>query len=167
MTEHCGIENCEKAVRAKGLCVGHYERSRLGRPSDHPIRSFIKAADQGTCHCGEMAWRKHLCRSHYHAKQRASVPLERRRIAFRAHNLRKKFQITVEQYEALLSEQGGVCAICRRPCKTGKRLAVDHDHATGTVRGLLCTPCNTAIGLVAESTERLYVMAAYLTKKWK
>jgi hypothetical protein len=55
--------------------------------------------------------------------------------------LRSTYDITPEAYAMLLEEQGGVCAICQRPSKV-RRLAVDHDHATGKVRGLLCRHCN-------------------------
>src|SRR5687768_13778244 len=65
-------------------------------------------------------------------------------------HLRRRFGITIEQYEQLLEAQGGVCGICGRP--PGKlRLAVDHNHETGEVRGLLCSDCNTAIGLLREN----------------
>lgn len=49
--------------------------------------------------------------------------------------------VTDAEYQALLTLQGGGCAICHRPPKT-RRLHVDHDHATGRVRGLLCHRCN-------------------------
>src|SRR5437879_3238133 len=58
----------------------------------------------------------------------------------RAWSLRK-LGITVEKYEDMLTRQQGVCAICGLP-PNGKRLAVDHDHATGRVRGLLHVHCN-------------------------
>lgn len=53
----------------------------------------------------------------------------------------KTYGLTAEQYQALLARQGGKCAICRARPKS-KRLAVDHDHGTGEVRGLLCSRCN-------------------------
>lgn len=53
----------------------------------------------------------------------------------------KTYGITGDDYEALLKRQGGKCAICRARPKS-KRLAVDHDHKTGAVRGLLCSRCN-------------------------
>lgn len=47
------------------------------------------------------------------------------------------------EYEEMLVEQNGVCAICHRPSDSmGRRLCVDHDHATGRTRGLLCSTCN-------------------------
>lgn len=56
------------------------------------------------------------------------------------------FRMTPMEYDRLFEAQRGVCAICARECASGKRLAVDHDHETGTVRGLLCLKCNTALG---------------------
>lgn len=53
----------------------------------------------------------------------------------------KTYGLTAAQYDALLKRQGGRCAICRAKPKS-KRLAVDHDHKTGAVRGLLCSRCN-------------------------
>lgn len=53
----------------------------------------------------------------------------------------KTYGLTAEQYQTLLARQGGKCAICRARPKS-KRLAVDHDHGSGAVRGLLCSRCN-------------------------
>jgi hypothetical protein len=72
--------------------------------------------------------------------------------------LREKFGITPEEYQRILDVQGGVCFICRRRPKK-KRLAVDHDHETGAVRGLLCADnengCNRAVlgNLEAHSVD--------------
>lgn len=60
--------------------------------------------------------------------------------------------LTVAQYDELLKAQGGVCAICKRPesilhhGKNNQVLAVDHDHDTGAIRGLLCFGCNIGLG---------------------
>ena len=63
----------------------------------------------------------------------------------RASGLKTKYNITIEQYDEMLDAQGGGCAICGvKP--TNKRLAVDHCHTTGKVRGILCTGCNTGLG---------------------
>ncbi len=64
--------------------------------------------------------------------------------AARPSHLLRNFGITLEDYQALLDKQNGRCAICRRlPAKN--KLAVDHDHDTGAVRGLLCPPCNRSV----------------------
>jgi hypothetical protein len=80
----------------------------------------------------------------------------------RRGTLRRKFGITPERYEELLEAQGGVCAICQKPCSSGRRLAVDHDHEAGIVRGLLCRRCNTAIGLLGDDAVSLLRAAGYL-----
>lgn len=73
-----------------------------------------------------------------------------------------KYGITPERYAALMQEQGGACAICRQTCAMGRRLSVDHDHATGAVRGLLCGGCNVAIGRFGDDVIRLKAAIAYL-----
>ena len=85
----------------------------------------------------------------------------------RALELRRRYGVTIEWYDAKLEAQGNVCAICG--CKEtsvirGKvlRLAVDHDHDTGKVRGLLCADCNRAIGAMRHDTQRLRSAIAYL-----
>lgn len=82
--------------------------------------------------------------------------------------LRKTFGITLAEYDAMLEAQGGVCPICCQPDNpmkgSGKvsRLAVDHDHTTGAVRGLLCATCNTAIGLLNDDPDATFRAFAYL-----
>lgn len=71
------------------------------------------------------------------------------------------YGITVEQYDALLEKQGGVCTRCKQP--PGQlRLAVDHNHETGEVRGLLCGPCNTFIGRLEANMHMLDNDLAYI-----
>ena len=66
--------------------------------------------------------------------------------ADRAGHLKRKYGITIEQYETLLAEQGGGCAICGRKPRPDISLHVDHDHRTGQLRGILCFRCNNALG---------------------
>ena len=61
--------------------------------------------------------------------------------------------LTVEEGEALFAHQGGLCAVCRGD-NGGRLLAIDHDHATGRVRGLVCHPCNLAAGHVERLRGR-------------
>ncbi|MCH4563350.1 endonuclease VII domain-containing protein [Halomonas sp. EGI 63088] len=78
-------------------------------------------------------------------------------------DLKKRFGITLGQYQEKLEAQGGVCAACGS--KPGKRsLAVDHDHSTGMIRDLLCDSCNTSLGLLVESKARLLALIEYLDK---
>lgn len=89
----------------------------------------------------------------------------------RNYHFRTRYGITVDEYEAMLAEQGNVCAVCgesneQLDKRNGRHrsLHVDHDHKTGNVRGLLCANCNTAIGLSQDSPERLRQMADYLER---
>lgn len=77
------------------------------------------------------------------------------------------YAITVEQYDEMLERQDGVCAICQaEETRTVKgticSLAVDHDHETGRVRGLLCQSCNAALGGFRDSPALLERAAEYL-----
>lgn len=79
----------------------------------------------------------------------------------RNKDLRDKFGITYEQYCEMLADQEHRCAVCRRQQLT-KRLAVDHCHKTGTIRGLLCDKCNRGIGLLGDDIGTLARAIAYL-----
>lgn len=77
--------------------------------------------------------------------------------------------INLEDYHAMVKEQDNKCAICRFPEKrmmNGKivRLCMDHNHATGRIRELLCHDCNTAIGKMKDDVQRLQLAIDYLNK---
>ena len=78
--------------------------------------------------------------------------------------LKAHYGITLVEYNAMLDNQHNVCAICGRPEKTGRMLSVDHDHATGAIRGLLCNACNTSLGNVNDNITILQNMIMYLEK---
>jgi hypothetical protein len=74
------------------------------------------------------------------------------------------YGLTPEAYAALLETQDARCAICRTDTPGGKGgWHVDHNHATGLVRGLLCTNCNQGLGQFADDPDRLRAAADYLT----
>jgi hypothetical protein len=77
----------------------------------------------------------------------------------RDRRLRSTYNISADEYDLILAAQDGLCAICRRPPpESGTRFAVDHDHKTGLVRGLLCYPCNRF--LVGRHTQPGLLQAA-------
>lgn len=78
-----------------------------------------------------------------------------------AQNL-KRYGLSVQEYDQMLEDQGRVCAICRMGQSRGHSLAVDHDHSTGNVRGLLCHRCNRVLGVVKDNPELLATMIEYL-----
>lgn len=84
------------------------------------------------------------------------------RTATRSASSLAKFGISIEQYEAMIEAQEGLCAICRKVCSMKSMLSIDHDHITGHVRGLLCGKCNTGIGLLGDRVDGLRRALAYL-----
>ena len=82
--------------------------------------------------------------------------------AARARCYKNKYDITIADYHVMFLEQDGVCKICSKPEPTNVHLAVDHCHTTGKVRGLLCTPCNKALGLFEDKQDSLLNAISYL-----
>lgn len=123
-------------------------------------------------HVKKRAAEKALARYHRFTTDEKFRIQERRR-ALGMH-LIKKYGLTVERYEQMLADQGGGCAMCRRPPKVNRRLAVDHDHACCSgeftcgkcVRGLLCTPCNSFLGYF-ENAEWVARAKTYLQLELK
>lgn len=85
------------------------------------------------------------------------------------NKLKKAYGITLKEYEELLSKQNGKCVICNID-NNGKyrsklrAFAVDHCHSTGKIRGLLCSDCNTGIGLLKDNVNFLESAIKYLNK---
>lgn len=75
-------------------------------------------------------------------------------------HLRKKYGITIEDFERMLAKQDGLCAICGQVPKD--TMDVDHDHATGKVRALLCHGCNVGLGAFGESQATMSAAIEYL-----
>ena len=86
--------------------------------------------------------------------------------AQRNNRLKNKYAITLKEYNQLFKAQNGLCAGCYRHQSQFKyALAVDHDHLTDRVRGLLCGPCNTTLGNVLDNPDTLRRLASYLDKQ--
>lgn len=88
----------------------------------------------------------------------------KQRQAKRAHELKmaKTYGLKPGEYELLRKSQRGVCVICQRATGARKRLAVDHNHKTGEVRGLLCGVCNSMLAHVRDDPMVFYRAAEYL-----
>ena len=86
---------------------------------------------------------------------------ERRARQLRNAQLRSRYGIGIDEYEAKVAIQNGTCAICSNPAK-----CVDHDHATGKVRGILCAGCNRALGFMFDNPALLHRGAEYL-ESWR
>lgn len=84
---------------------------------------------------------------------------------YRKENLRGRYGITKEQYDIMLKQQQGKCGICFGDGSAATRgLMIDHKHGTKIVRALLCSNCNTALGLLKESVSIMETAIKYLQK---
>lgn len=98
---------------------------------------------------------------------RAKRDWPKRRDAERRRGLMKRYGITPERYDEMLAAQQGVCVICGDPPRpdgvhASARLHVDHDHTSGKIRGLLCGPCNSGLGLFRDHPGLLQKAIEYL-----
>lgn len=98
-------------------------------------------------------------------RRRAANP-ERWKLRFRNAKLKQNYGITQADYDRMLTEQNGVCAICGGLQNKAYpwKLSVDHDKTTGRIRGLLCSACNQGIGSLRHSLQILRNAIAYLEK---
>ena len=155
----CSDPECDRQAVSRGMCQRHWmswrrKQKALGqlKRSDETWHKITARADDGAtgvcAKCGVVEL--------YSFRQRDTVVYvckdrerERSRAKIRATNLRK-YGLTPDQYDDILEEQSGVCAICGNTCATGRNLAVDHCHTTGEVRGLLCFNCNSKLAVLED-----------------
>lgn len=134
-----GHAHCRKCGRTLPLSAFHTRADRPGKPQ-YPCKECRKLylTDYYEAHSG--------------------------RYRSRALGYRYGGRITQAEYEALLAQQGGGCAVCGQPetRKGGRHLAVDHDHETGEIRGLLCMRCNLALGRLRDDPSIWRKALAYL-----
>lgn len=76
--------------------------------------------------------------------------------------LKFRYKITGDEFRERAHEQGGLCFLCGNTPPRGRRLSVDHDHQTGKVRKLLCSPCNQGIGMLRDDPKLLRAAAKYV-----
>ena len=174
----CGVKGCEKGTITRGLCKGHYARllqygdtysevalSCHGSGSLATMRKGL-AAPAGFKFCTACEEFKPVAafdkskrhRSLYHCKS-----------CRRSARLLGSYGITASDYAVMLKRQGNACALCkkRRPGNSGGRFAVDHDHNTGQVRGLLCRACNQlVIGIIERRDISIAQLRDYLAGKF-
>lgn len=136
----CSFPACKNAAAQKGLCQSHYEQNRL-KGVMAPLRDFgIYQDGSKKCavsSCKAHAVSKNLCSSHFRQSD--------------------KYKLPVEKLEELWSKPW-----CSTPgCTNTTRLHIDHDHNTGVVRGLLCSGCNTSLGMLKEDIARIEGLAEY------
>ncbi len=117
-------------------------------------------------------WRDYVSRNREKVRENKRRYGQENKERLKDLRLQKEFGISLEQYNKILLDQNNVCAICGNPetkrdkkYNTLKSLAVDHNHSSGIVRGLLCSGCNLAIGSIKENIESAKNLVVYL-EKW-
>jgi hypothetical protein len=160
----CGVrsdELSESNYAAREDIVDKYASAKW-----HRIRNVDGAAMRGECsQCGDVPvrWNQSgqyfVCKSPHRRRLHADAERRRRRLL--------QYGLTTEQYAEMLRRQGGVCAICggtsARADGDGS-LVVDHDHATGAVRALLCNLCNAGIGHLRDDPRIMRAAIEYIEK---
>lgn len=160
----CQVDGCTGKVIARSMCQFHYDRKR--RYGDEYTRpkslvcplclSVFAVRPTGNLpkHCDE-------CQLEVHRTQMRN---DRRR-----KGLWELYKITLAEYQVMHDAQNGLCAICKLPTKgrgqAKNTLAVDHNHTTGKIRGLLCTHCNTGLGLFRDDIQLLKEAINYLQER--
>lgn len=141
-------------------------KCKAQKPISEFVRSYRKNAAPGEvgswckkCHTAA-GTAYHKARPHFKDIVSDSV---------REHRFKKKYGITTKDYHEMLDKQGGGCAICKGDRRTTikghtRLFAVDHDHRTGKVRGLLCEQCNRGIGLLQDDADIVKSAYNYIVK---
>jgi Autographiviridae endonuclease VII len=167
--EEIGIKTCSKCNQTKLITEFSLKYDSRNRSSLALQRECNKCRNLRQKRYAEANY--DLVRSRARAARRRRNPDD-----LRNEQLKAAFNITLAEYNELLNSQGGGCAICgRQECKTGRNLAVDHDHSccpeTGRgkrkscgkcIRGLLCADCNLALGGFADDPDLLMDAAVYV-----
>ena len=107
--------------------------------SEFQKREDIKSGYRGTCN---------TCRSIYNSMRHRKI----------------KYSIAQDEFEKILKNQKFCCDICKKELVKGHGTHVDHCHSTGKIRGILCNPCNRALGYFKDSTQSLKSAILYLDK---
>ena len=150
----CSVPGCGQRAGANDLCPAHYLRARRsgGDPGDVIARPGVRQ-----CWWCEAEFTAPDLRQLYCSTECASLVKS-------LWNVSRLYGITRDDYRAVWYRQGGLCAICGQVERTARNrlLSVDHDHDTGEFRGLLCSHCNRAIGLLMDDPAVIEAAARYV-----
>ncbi len=157
--KQCGqVKPLEAFYRASGMRDGH--RNECKRCNLAAKRQRYQS-DPEAAKARVKRWQQENAdRVNAYRRVRRTEPEVKR--AERAGHLKRKYGITIGQYETMVESQGGGCAICGTPPTNGASLHVDHDHDTGRIRGCLCFKCNNALGDLGDSVDILLRAALYM-----
>lgn len=144
------LKTCTKCKTLKSLDEFHNDRTRPG----------------GKCYCCKKCESERAKRFYIKNKEKINrkhreydrANKDKIRLQKRVSNLRRKYDLTIQEWNQICDSQQNICAICKKLAK----LVVDHCHKSGKVRGALCDKCNQALGLFYENTDSLMNAITYL-----
>lgn len=156
---------CGGLMSPKGLCnpckaksVAVWRLANLERANEIAKKSRTKNRDK--CRARASAW---YAANRIRAKAAYALRRKIKPDAVKNGKLIASFGITLQQYNTMAGLQGFKCAICRMPqAEQRRKMAVDHNHNTGAIRGLLCHNCNVGMGNFKDSETLLEKAASYL-----
>ena len=158
---YCKLHARRRLLRSKDLRKGQ-PRSRHPRetqvPEGHkwcPDCSTVKPVEDFVRNASQPSGRAPYCKPCHNARGRAS---KEKVGGSRTYHLKRRYGISAAEADVMLADQAGVCAIC----KAAPAVHVDHDHATGAVRALLCFNCNGGLGQFKDNPEALHAAAYYV-----
>ncbi len=167
MSFACGEAGCRRHLDGAGtVTTKARRRERYAQDPDYRANQRAYCRAYYEAHKEEISERR---RAHYlshkqeiNERKRAYYHSHKQEIkpALRRGQLKRQYGISSADYDALLAKQDGVCATCGKPSE--ETLCVDHCHATGTIRGLLCRQCNFALGCFTDSQAAMMAAIAYL-----
>ncbi len=165
----CAICREERKNRPKKRYLKKHIEKKIYTELKCPRCKIIKAIE----HFHKNAQRGYPCKNCYsiykkHYYQKPEIK-KKEYISLMRRYFKKKFGITLEIYQEMLIKQNGVCAICKQEEKSFHsksklpiKLAVDHCHRTGKIRGLLCRSCNQGLGIFKDDINRFEMAIEYL-----
>ena len=138
-------------------CLGQFPLSNFYPHKTNKYSSICKRC------CKEAAskrWEKNKEKYSISNKKWIKQNREKRKVYTRKQNLKRKFNISIEDYEKMLKDQNFKCKICKQ--QKDETFAVDHCHKTLKIRGLLCLKCNTGLGQFMDNIDFLKAAIIYL-----
>lgn len=150
---------------SSGLCAACYLRRRYHNDPDYRRKVVLKRRKWRTENPEKQAEynKKWYWKNREHSLLKVREARKRNGVKWNLNKRLRLYGITLEAYNSILESQNGLCAICDRTL-ISKSSAVDHEHLTGKVRGILCSSCNRALGLLRDSDSLLLKAISYLRK---